>query len=128
MMKNPSWVWPSRLPPLCTRYASSGHATCSLVSSRSTAVRNELIWNRVGGPVSAPNCSCNWGQLSRSQFFRAACKTPRGLGLGAVLSSLGEHDCPGSPTGYLVGRTGGTPEVEVGCFDVFSTARWDTRG
>ncbi len=58
----------------------------------------------------------------------AAYKTPGGLGLGAVLSSLGEHDCPGSPTGYLVGRTGGTPEVEVGCFDVFSTARWDTRG
>ena len=52
----------------------------------------------------------------------------RGIGVGAVLSSLGEHDCPGSPTGYLVGRTGGTPEVEVGCFDVFPTARWDTRG
>ena len=33
----------------------------------------------------------------------------RGIGVGAVLSSLGEHDCPGSPTGYLVGRTGGTP-------------------
>ena len=60
--------------------------------------------------------------------LRAACKTPGGLGLGAVLSSLGEHDCPGSPTGYLVGITGGTPEVEVGYFDVFSTARWDTRG
>ena len=77
--------------------------------------------------VRARKTSTGAGKDARF-YRRAACKTPGGLGLGAVLSSLGEHDCPGSPTGYLVGITGGTPEVEVGYFDVFSTARWDTRG
>ena len=87
-----------------------------------------------GALIALPSSIATIGRTPRNTapvpitVQRAACKTPGGLGLGAVLSSLGEHDCPGSPTGYLVGRTGGTPEVEVGCFDVFSTARWDTRG